>query len=901
MSRNPSPNLSNSLVGQAPGIIAVQRSGEPGRDQSDIFIRGVGTTGNSSPLYVIDGIVSSQSDFAQINSNEIASVSVLKDAASAAVFGVRGGNGIILVTTKRGVSGRTQFSYNVNYGIQQRTRIPSYVGSYDFATLFNEARINDGGEALFTPDDLQKFKDGSDPDGHPNTDWFSTVLKKTAPMKQHTLSANGGTEKARYALSLSYLDQDGVYTGNGFKRYNFRSNLDADATNTTRISFDLAGRSENIFAPSISSGDLFNALGRVRPIDAAVFTNGKYAATIQGNPLAYIQPSEGYNRNNTWGMRARAQILQTIPFVKGLSIKGIAAFNKSFGEEKAWSSPSIGLYSYNPADKTYTETTPPNPPSLRQNNRTNQDLTVEAHLNYERLFGDHRVSGLVLYTETEERFSGLGARREQYTIRLDEINIGPVNPFTGNSGFSGSSGRRGYVGRFNYTYMDKYILETSFRRDASEQFEKSRRWGFFPSVSAGWVLTNEAFFPKTRAVNFLKLRGSWGILGNDRFNSNRFLYITAYQPAVPPNSGDPNSAGNPAIFGDNVAQQTIFEGRLGNPNVTWETVKKLDIGIDATLYNGLFNITADYFLDKRDDILANRSASVPGLAGFELPIENLAKVTNKGIDLAISHRNTISRSFTYNLTANFTYARNKITYIDEPAGVNPNIARTGRSLNSQFGYKAIGLFQDTTEIANAPTQTSLGGAPKPGDLRYADISGPDGKPDGVIDANDLTYIGRSNIPEIIYGLAGGVGFKGIELSFLFQGSAHASQYLSNETAFPFFNGGKALKENFDRWTPATPNGRQPRVTLNTGSPNYQTSSFWLEDASYLRLRSVELAYTIPKSLSNIIRLQGLRVYANANNVFTLANIENFDPENSQSRGWAYPQLRVFNFGATIQF
>jgi TonB-linked SusC/RagA family outer membrane protein len=284
MSRNPSPNLSNSLVGQAPGIIAVQRSGEPGRDQSDIFIRGVGTTGNSSPLYVIDGIVSSQSDFAQVNSNEIASVSVLKDAASAAVFGVRGGNGIILVTTKRGISGRTLFSYNINYGIQQRTRIPSYVGSYDFATLFNEARINDGGEAAFTADDLQKFKDGSDPDGHPNTDWFSMVLKKTAPMCSITFRQTGALKKPRYALSLSYLDQDGIYTGNGFKRYNFRSNLDADATNTTRISFDLAGRSENIFAPSIGSSDLFNALGRVRPIDAAIFTNGRYAATIQGNP-----------------------------------------------------------------------------------------------------------------------------------------------------------------------------------------------------------------------------------------------------------------------------------------------------------------------------------------------------------------------------------------------------------------------------------------------------------------------------------------------------------------------------------------------------------------------------------------------------------------------------------------
>ncbi len=320
--RNPAANLSNSLVGQAPGIIAVQRSGEPGRDQSDIFVRGVGTTGNSSPLYVIDGIVSTQSDFGQINSSEIASVSILKDAASAAVFGVRGGNGIILVTTKRGISGKTVFSYNFNYGIQQRTRTPGYVGSYDYASLFNEAKINDGGVAAFTAEDLQKFKDGSDPDGHPNTKWHDMVLKKTAPIRQHNLSASGGTDKLRYALSVSYLNQDGVYSGSGFKRYNFRSNLDADVTNTTRISFDLAGRNENISEPTIRAGDLFSALGRVRPIDAAVFTNGQYSKTIQGNPLAYTQSSEGYNRNSLWGMRARTQILQNIPFVTGLSIKG---------------------------------------------------------------------------------------------------------------------------------------------------------------------------------------------------------------------------------------------------------------------------------------------------------------------------------------------------------------------------------------------------------------------------------------------------------------------------------------------------------------------------------------------------------------------------------------------------
>lgn len=889
ISKNPTANLSNSLVGQAPGIIAVQRSGEPGKDQSDIFIRGIGTTGNSSPLYVVDGIVSSQSDFAQLNANEIANISVLKDAASAAVFGVRGGNGIILVTTKRGLSGRTLFSYNVNYGIQQRIRTPKYLGSYEYATLFNEAKINDGGTAFYTADDIQKFQDGSDPDGHPNTDWYAVALRKTTPMTQHNLSATGGSDKVRYALSLSYLDQNGLYAGNEFKRYNFRSNIDADATNTTRISFDLSGRNENSYAPVISAYDFFNALVRIKPVDAAKYSNGLWAATTQGNPLAYQQPSEGYNNGKNWNMRARAQILQTIPFIKGLSLKGIAAFNKIFYEGKNWSSPTISLYKYNPTDKSYNVATPPGAVRLSQSDTSNQGVTLEAHLNYENTFGKHRVGGLLLYTQTEDQFSGLGASRDQFAIRVDELNLGPINSSTLNSGYSGSSGRRGYVGRVNYVFDEKYIAEASFRRDASEQFQSDQRWGFFPSFSAGWIISKESFFPQSTTVPFLKLRGSWGILGNDRLGNQRFLYLSSY------------NSGAPTVFGNNSVEQSIVEGRLGNSNVTWETVKKLDIGVDASLLNGLFAITADYFYDKRTDILGQRSASVPLVAGFNLPVENLAKVDNKGFDLSLTHRNTISKSFSYSLTANFTYAKNKVIFVDEPAGTNALIARTGRPLNSQYGLQAIGLFQDTAEIASAPSQRSLGGSTKPGDIRYADLSGPGGKPDNKIDASDRTVIGKNNIPEIIYGINGGVNFKGIELSFLFQGAERVNQYLDNDAAFPFFNGGKVLAENLDRWTPASPNGKQPRITLNNGSPNYQFSSFWMNDASYLRLRSVEVAYNIPQNITRKIRMEGIRVYVNANNVFTLSKLKNFDPESNATRGWSYPQLRIFNFGGSLQF
>ncbi len=888
ISSSPSGNLSNNVVGRAPGLIAVQRSGEPGNDQSDIFIRGIGTTGDASPLYVIDGIVSSQSDFAQLNAAEVESFSILKDAASAAVFGVRGGNGIVLVTTKRGSADKTTLSYNVNYGIQRRVRTPDFVNSYQYAQLYNQAMINEGKSPYYTEDDLQKFRDGSDPDGHPNTDWYDAVLKSSAPMWQHNLSANGGTEKTRYALSLSFLDQDGIYTQSRFKRYNLRSNIDANVTATTRLSLDISGRNENRHAPPIAPQEFFYSLLRNRPVDAVKYTNGLYATPVQGNPLALIQPSEGYTKSTDWVITGRLQLEQEIPFVKGLSLKAIGSLNKNFSSYRSWKSPSIETYVYNPSSGEYIVSGTLDKPSLYQTSDEGRSITMEAHVNFENQFGKHKVSGLFLYTQTEEIWSGLGAGRGQYIIRVDELNLGPVNTSLTNSGYSGSSGRRGYVGRVNYTYDDKYIFEASFREDASEQFAPGKRWGFFPSFSGGWIISEEGFMQSFDAIDFLKLRASWGILGNDRLGNERFLYVGSYV-----SNGD-------AVFGNDEVQQAIIEGRLPSPDVTWEKVKKLDIGIDATFKEGLLGITFDYFKDRRSDILGQRNASVPAIAGITLPVENLSKVNNRGIDLSLTHRNTINNSLSYNLTGNVTYAKNKVIFIDEPAGTNPHIAATGRSIGSLFEYKAIGIFRSEEEIANAPDQSPLGNAPEPGDIRYADISGPDGKPDNVVDGNDRTYIGKTDIPEIIYGLSGGISFKGFEFSFLLQGAAGVDQYLVKETKWPFYNRGSVLLSELDVWSPDNPDASLPRV-LTEENTNHLYSSFWLTSAAYLKLRNVEIAYNFQPQLLSKTWIKALRVYVNANNVFTISKIKNFDPENNNHRAQAYPQLSIVNFGTTIQF
>ncbi|WP_288428303.1 TonB-dependent receptor [uncultured Spirosoma sp.] len=875
IAQNPSPNLSNSLVGQTAGIIATQRSGEPGNDASNIYIRGIGTTGDASPIYVIDGIVRSSSDFAQLNPSEIQNFSVLKDAASAAVFGVRAGNGVILVTTKRGASGKTQFTYSANFGIQQRTRVPEYLNAYDFASLYNEALANQGKAPLYSQTVLQKYKDQSDPDLYPDSDYLS-LLKKTAPISQHNLSVNGGTDKVRYATSLSYLNQQGIVPTNVFKRYNFRSNIDADVTSTTRLSFDLAGRSEQTRNLPNSSSQLFQRIGATPTNRYPLrYTNGYYP----NGPSYILLPENGYSKKGVYAFRGRMQVLQQIPFVPGLSVKGIASFDKTLTDSKIWINPTIPFYTYL-SDGTYRQE-PLAASSLTQDYYDDQAITLETHLNYEKQFGKSKLSGLVLYTQTRQNWSYLRGYRERYTIGIDELDFGAaVN--RNNSGYSGSSGRQGVVGRINFSHNEKYSLETSFRADGSEQFAPDKRWGFFPSVSGAWIISQESFLANVKNIDYIKLRGSYGILGNDRLNSARFLYLQSY-----------NVSGN-AVFGDGNVQPAIREGNLANPDVTWETVKKLDFGLDATFFNGKLSATIDYFYDKRSNVLGYRNASVPALVGIGLPVENIAKVDNHGIELSLGHTNSFSNGIRYTMNGNLTFARNKVVFIDEPASTNENIKRTGRPLYTEFGFRALGLFQNQAEVDAAPKQIGTTG---PGDIRYEDING-----DGKIDDNDRVPIGRANTPEIIFGYNGRVNYRNFELSFLFQGATNVNQWYRGEAAWPFFVGAGAMKQNLDRWTPSNPNASEPRVLVDINNMNhYDNSSFWLKDASYVRLKSVELAYTFPREVVGKTFIQGLRVYVNANNVATWSKIKNFDPENGNDRGWGYPQLRIWNAGFNFQF
>ena len=875
MRQNPAVNLGNVLIGQTAGIIATQRSGEPGNDSPNIYIRGIGTTGDASPIYVIDGIVRTARDFEQLNVNEIQNFSVLKDAASAAVFGVRAGNGVVLVTTKRGSTGKPQFLYSSGFGYQKRTRTPQYLNSYELGMLFNEARNNQGEAPFYSESDLNSYKNQSDPDRYPDSHW-AALLRAHAPVSQQNLSVSGGSDQVQFASSLSYLHQNGIIPSSNFKRYNFRSNLDADAGKTSRFSLDLSGRNELTSTLPTSTEEIFQRIGSTPSNRYPI----QYSSGLYPNGPSYLLLDDnGYSKRSIFAFAARLQLTQQIPFLKGTNLKLISSFDKTLSDCKIWNNPVIPYYSLQ-TDGSFNKE-PLGISSLKQEHTDGQSVTLETHLNYERLLNHGRFNALLLYTQTRQKGNNLSAYREKYALAIDELDFGgPVNRTNG--GFSSSSGRRGVVGRLNYLIGKKLDFQSSFRWDGSEQFAKGKRWGFFPSVSAGWVISGENFLRSVKNINHIKLRGSYGILGNDRIGGARFLYLQSYRVS-----------GN-AVFGNGQVEQTISEDNLANPGVTWETVKKLDLGLDAIFFNGKLTVVLDYFYDRRSDILGYRNASVPAILGVQPPVENFAKVDNRGIELTLGYSGRISSRVKYSMSTNLTYARNKIVFIDEPASTNPNIRRTANSLNTEFGYQAIGIFQSRSEVDAAASQI---GITAPGDIRYKDVNR-----DGRIDDHDRVKIGKANTPEIIMGYSGRLNYQNFEVSFLFQAAALVNQWYRGESVWPFFVGAGATQQNLDRWTPSNPNATEPRVLTKYINMNYvDNSSFWLKDASYLRLKSFEFAYRFPKSIFGKSAVTGLRCFVNANNIFTWTKIKNFDPENGNDRGWAYPQLKTTNAGLTLQF
>ncbi|MDR6944756.1 TonB-linked SusC/RagA family outer membrane protein [Mucilaginibacter pocheonensis] len=907
IAKKPVVNLTNSLVGRASGLIITQGSGEPGFDGSNILIRGIGSTGGSSPLLIVDGV---PRDFSRLDPNTIENISVLKDAAAVAPYGVAGANGVILVTTKKGKSGKPTLTYNGYYGIQNPTKVPTFVGSYEYALLRNEANANDGQPPAYTADDIQKFKDHSDPDGHPDGHPLQQIIQKNRPITYHNVTLAGGTDDIKYFAALGYTHQDGMWSTTYLDKYNGSLSLTANATKSTTVSLSVNSYVEDQHFPSQSAGTIIGQAQRQAPTTPIYYSNGLWSGYIGQSLIGEIYHS-GYQFNENTAVLSQFTVDQKLP-IKGLSLKGVLSYDNgpdplftgnitSF--QRTYTTP-IPFYNVDVTTTPYTYKAGiqgNSKATFSENYSQNHSLTVQGLLSYSGSFGKSDITALGVFESRRVKYQRFGATKYNYNLDIDELDFGgPAAADATNNGLSSGQKQIGYVYRLGYTYDKKYLFEAAGRYDGSYLFAPGRRYGFFPAFSAGWRLSEEKFIKDNITwIDNLKLRASWGKSGAYPRKSNTirtYQYLSPYNPVS-----------NSAVLNGS-ATQGIYEDLQGNPNIGWEKATKTDVGFEATLWKGLLSIEADYFYEKRANMLVEVQNTLPGEYGLGLGLVNGGVMSNHGIDLTLQSSHSFSKDLRLDVTGTFTFARNKQLQVFETSATanNPNRRVTGRPLNTIFGYQALGYFKATDFNSDGSLKAGLPvpsfGPVKAGDIEYADLSGPNGTPDGKIDANDQTVIGHPNTPEIIYGLEPRLTFKNFDLDVLFQGSGNSNIVISNYFAFPFNASGSASQLVYDdHWTPATPNALYPRVTGTPTSNNTQTSSWFVRNDSYIRLKSFEVGYTLSNKLLRN-KIQSIRIYVAGQNVINhLPHVkEIIDPENT-GNNTNYYQQRVFSLGLNATF
>ena len=883
------PNVTNMFAGRLPGVIATNRTGEPGADYSTLLIRGKGSLNDNFPLIVIDG-VANRSGLDRLNPNDIESINVLKDA-SAAIYGAQAANGVILVTTKRGASAKPTINYNGTFSLAQFTRTPTLMNAYEYMTYADEISGYNNQPLLF-----EKVKGGYldgtiNRNKYGDTDWMDVTFRPLAPQTRHSLSVNGGSEKVKFYLSADYSYQEPNYRNTvfNFETAQVRSNVDAQISKNFKVGLDLGLRKEKRNNSVYSTGTMFWEAFMAYPYLYDYYPNGLPGPGLSnGNNLAILASGKdtGYDHINDFFVDTKATFELQLPWItEGLSLSGYAAFDYHFYNRKQfWD--MWDTYDYNDETGDYVKKTTNmdgNNMNLNQTHDNNVSRTIHLKLNYDRTFGDHRVGAFVAYEQNQYEGENFWAWRGYYlSNKPDYLDFGGDKDKS-NGGRGYHTARQNFFGRLNYAYKEKYLAEFTVRHDGSMNFLADKRWGTFPGISLGWRISEESFMKEAAPfVSDLKLRGSWGKLGNDRsYDSNGypvyFQYVSTYNMQ------------NGAILGETPAITKGFvPGRIGNPNITWEKVDSKNIGIDGTLWNGLLSFTAEYFYQNRTDILTPKQASIPGYTGLTLPDQNIGEVSNQGLELMLNHRNRVG-DVNYYIGGNFTYTKNKIKFFDEAANVPEWQRRTGHSIDSWLMFKSDGIYQTKEEIDNSP---HLPGA-QPGDIKYVDIDG-----DERITDNDRIRSKNGNVPQIVYGINMGMDWKGWELNILFTGQAKAYQMI-----VPYsYNIHKEFYEN--RWISAeqTPNSKYPRAFNKDDKFNTRWSDFWLYNASFLRLKNVEVAYNFPKKLLGKLNMEAVRLYVVGNNLFTIDHIKFQDPESgSTSAGQYYPQSRTYTVGVNVTF
>ncbi|MGV8878673.1 MAG: SusC/RagA family TonB-linked outer membrane protein [Sphingobacteriaceae bacterium] len=874
-------NVSNALAGRLPGLIAVNGNGKPGTG-SQISIRGVSTIGDNSALVVVDGIVRG---YEQIDPNEIESVSVLKDAAATAVYGSRAANGVILITTKRGSSGKPVFNYNSFVGIQNPTVYPKLMNGLEYVTTKNVARKNMGLPPAYTDQEIQDIQQGL----LPETNWYDLTLKKRSFQTQQNVSVNGGTEAIKYFMSIGYLDQDGLYDNLNYKRYSIRSNVDANVNKNLTISVDIDASRRNNNGSSYSPEAIFSDIMAAYPFDLTNNPDGTIFYTHEQHPVEEIKT--GYQNDVSNILQTTLSLKQQLPFVPGLSLSGRASFGRESSTNKFYQVPIL-MNRQNAAGETleiYPYGGWNGKTALTQSFSEYNTTTLNASLNYKQTFGDHNINGILLFEQFDAKANNFYGFRTNFPANgLDELSYGGQVQKDANGG-SFNDGRSSAVARVDYAYKSRYLLEASFRSDGSVAFPASKKYGFFPAGSVGWRLSEESFMKNNTALDFinsLKIRASYGIVGNDRNVYIGRVPTFQYQQVY--------NLSSTIISGGN-ALASVNPGILPNPLVTWESAAISNLGLDGSLWNGKLDFEIDAFYKRTSDILLSRIRSIPSTIGATLPAENYAKVDNKGIEFALSHQNKIG-SLNYFVKLNGSFSKSKVILLDEPANIPDYLLQTGRPLGFIIGYKSMGYFQTDEEVASYYPQ--FNGGQKAGDVKYADING-----DQLVDANDRTIISMDNSsPKILGGLSFGGSFKSFDLAVLFQGATKMNKVLAGRS-MTFFNGGS--QNNFadllDYWTPENPDATYPRPWENPNPNNSLTSSLYLRDASYIRLKSVDLGYSLPTSAVKKIRLQTVRFYVSGTNLLLLDKMGMFDPEIENTDGAYYPQQRTINFGLNLTF
>lgn len=900
-------NVQNMLTGKATGVRVTQSTAEPGSFNNHLDIRGYNVNGGSDALVVIDGIPRTTSEFQRLNPNDIESVSVLKDA-SAAIYGVRAAQGVILVTTKKGEKGTVNFNYSGTFTAQHPSGLPSTVDPIGYMSLRNELNMHNinGGSLLYGQDAFDDYTSGR----KQGTDWYDAVFASYAPQTMHTLSASGGNDKISFYTSVGYEYQDGFFKSKdlNYNKYNIRSNITAQLTKRLKFEANLSGIIDQQNRPYQDSWWIIRGFWRqssLIPIYADPAHTMLYQGLIEGdNPVSFMQSDVvGYKKfGNKW-FGGTGSLTYDIPGIKGLSIKGTVNANYNISDNTFFNK-AYNQYQYDEASQTYTMFTRQSPSSIQRQAYMKTDLLGSIMLNYDQTFGLHKVGGVLVWEAQKHSGDNFSAQR-QLLLPLDHLFAGQaLNQLATMDAGSGALYERAteaLAGRINYGYADKYLVEAQFRYDGSSMFGPGHQWGFFPSLSLGWRISEENFFKNSGLsfVNQLKLRASYGILGDDA--ASAYQFISGYN--FPTGSDSRNFTGGYVFNG--VFVPSADNKGIPNPDITWFKSKTFNAGVDFDGWNGLFGFTLEYFNRDRAGLLAQRTGGIPTVVGAALPQENLNSDRTFGLELELRHNYKVNKDFSYQLKGMASITRNK--WIDwEHAIYGSSLSnwinnQEGRLQGIHTGWQGAGQFTSWNDIYNYAIYTNRGVLP--GDYKYEDWNG-----DGIIDGNDTHPISFNQTPWLNFSLTIGAQYKGLDLSMLWQGSAMGTVIYGEQLRQPLWgndNSG-AMTQFLDRWHLADPTAdpydpAQQWISgyyANTGSLPDVNSSFNSVNGAYLRLKSAELGYTLPK----ITGIKDLRIFVNAYNILTITKVKYIDPEHTDDTyGYLYPLNKSYSVGLNLKF